>query len=240
MSKDAYEGSKLHLFLDRLLYNKKQEVIAVSKAVLNDFTSYVRVTGPQHVLHNFVNNNFFSLQRKNQANTQFRIVAVGNLKEAKNYPFLLESLSQVKNIDFMLDIYGTGPQKELLQNLIDSKKIPARLMGNVRHIENVLPQYDLFIMTSIHEGYGLALAEAMAAGLPVLISDIPAFREVAEDAVHYFSSNNSGALISQLTSSYQIHQNGTLSDWGNKSRSRAYEVASQEAYFKKLESIYTN
>jgi glycosyltransferase involved in cell wall biosynthesis len=239
MSKDAYE-SKVRLFLDRLLYRKNQEAIAVSQAVMEDFKQHVQVTGPQHILYNFVADKFFNLQRKNQSNKQFSLVAVGNLKEAKNYPFLLDALSHVKNIDFTLDIYGNGPQTEMLQKMIVSKKISVRLMGKERQIENVLTQYDLFVMTSIHEGYGLALAEAMAAGLPVLVSDIPSFKEVAADAAFYFSSNNVDSFISQVSEIHRLHQNGALTEWGNKSRARAREVASKEIYFKKLESIYTN
>lgn len=237
MSRDAYT-SRLRLLLDKVFYNKRQEAIAVSSAVQEDFSKHLNAKGPQHVLHNFVDDKYFSLQRKNEANRQFRMVAVGNLKEAKNYPFLLEALSHVKNIDFTLDIYGDGPQKEMLQNLIKTKSISARLMGKERQVENVLPHYDLFVMASSHEGYGLALTEAMAAGLPVLVSDIAAFKEVAGDAACYFSSNNVDSFITQLTMIFEHHKQGTLNAFEEKSRARAREIACKEKYFQKLEAIY--
>jgi glycosyltransferase involved in cell wall biosynthesis len=42
-----------------------------------------------------------------------------------------------------------------------------------------------FVMPSIHEGFGLPLAEAMAAGVPAVASDIPALREVGGETVRY-------------------------------------------------------
>ena len=236
MSKDAF-NSKLRLFLDKLLYSRKQELIAVSEAVQCDYTNYVHVTGRQYILHNFVDEKFFQLPVKKAYDQPLKLVAVGNLKEAKNYPYLLEALSQLE-LNYSLDIYGEGPQAEMLKAIVNEKKLPVSFKGKEPKIETVLPNYDLFVMASSHEGYGIALAEAMAAALPVFVSDIPAFREVAGDAAFYFSLKKSGDFAVQLTHISNLHKHGNLIDWRLKCRERAKKMAAKETYFAKLESIY--
>jgi len=126
----------------------------------------------------------------------------------------------------------------MILKIIEKKNIPVKLKGKEKKIETILHQYDLFVMASSYEGYGLALAEAMASGLPVLISDIPVFREVAGEAAFYFSLTDVSDFARQLTLIYDLKQKGDLTAWSNRSKARAREIASKEIYFKKLKSIY--
>jgi glycosyltransferase involved in cell wall biosynthesis len=65
----------------------------------------------------------------------------------------------------------------------------VELRGPMRHAEamDALAKADLLVFPSRLESHGLPLSEAMASGVPVLCSDIPAFREVGEAAPVYFS-----------------------------------------------------
>lgn len=59
--------------------------------------------------------------------------------------------------------------------------------------EEIVMLYNMakfFVHPSHWEGFGLPILEAMACGLPVVCSDIPAFREIADDAAVYFDQNN--------------------------------------------------
>ena len=49
------------------------------------------------------------------------------------------------------------------------------------------------VCPSLYEGFGLPLVEAMAAGAPLVCSDIPVFREVAADAALYVPADDDGA-----------------------------------------------
>lgn len=238
MSKDAFE-SKIRLFLERKFYNRNQELIAVSETVQRDYLEYILVTGKKNVLYNFIDNKFFSQPGEKKPADSFRLISVGNLKAPKNYPFLLKALRHVKDLKFTFDIYGEGPQADLLKKKIYSEDIPVRLMGIENKIETVLPGYDLFVMASSNEGYGIALAEAMASGLPVLISDIPVFREIAGNAAFYFSLEDETDFSFQLSKIHKLHQQGSLLEFGNNCRNRAMIIASKANYFKKLESIYS-
>jgi glycosyltransferase involved in cell wall biosynthesis len=60
----------------------------------------------------------------------------------------------------------------------------------------------LLLAPSVTEGFGLPVAEALLAGCPIVCSDIPAFREIADDMCHYVSWG--GGLVRRYTNT--IHR----------------------------------
>ena len=67
-----------------------------------------------------------------------------------------------------------------------------------------------FVYPSLNEGFGIPLAEALAAGLPMAVSNISVFRELTEDLPVYFHPNNAdemaAAMISITTAEEQTRQ----------------------------------
>lgn len=82
--------------------------------------------------------------------------------------------------DAVLHIAGDGPVRESLSALINELGLHNKvvLLGNRNDVAQIINQYDCFIFPSHSEGFGGAILEAMFAGLPVLISDIPVFKEL--------------------------------------------------------------
>ncbi len=98
---------------------------------------------------------------------QYLVVAVSRLTIQKRIPYLLEAIKTVSAVipEIRLEIYGAGPEKLTLDDLIEE----MGLIGRVR-ILNPLPQEELrrvynratvVVLNSIKEGFGLALTEAM-------------------------------------------------------------------------------
>lgn len=84
-------------------------------------------------------------------------------------------------------IYGDGSQKVMLQNLIEELRLEkvVTLMGRIPHeqVPSTLAKMDIFCVLSECESYGVAAVEASAAGLPVVVSDAPGFKEVIDNSV---------------------------------------------------------
>lgn len=238
LSKDAFEVNKNSLRFEKLTTSARQNIIAVSQTVLDDYLKYVAFKGKTFVLHNFVNPLFFENPKTDykQEYSQLRLVAVGNLKEAKNYEYILDALTELKDLKVQLDIYGSGQYGTGLQTIIDNQKLNVRLMGSRSDINHVLPEYDAYIISSKHEGFGIAPLEAMAKGLPVLASDIPVFREVIGDNALFFDLKNPSSLVHIIQKILQRETD--MKALGEKGRVQAEKIASAAAYIRNLRSIY--
>lgn len=84
-------------------------------------------------------------------------------------------------------IYGDGSQKQMLEDLIKELRLENRifLMGKVPHekVSSILDEIDIFCALSESESFGVAVVEAQAKGIPVVVSDVDGFREVVHDGV---------------------------------------------------------
>ena len=181
--------------LDQLTYKKNQYLISPTRGVLEDFDHSIGVKGKNIVLYNFVKDDFFKKEIQYKAPLKkLKLVAVGNLKDVKNYQLIIEAFKSLKNYNLSLDIYGEGPDREYLQKQISDFDLPIKLMGLNDKIEEVLPDYDAFVMCSLIEGFGISAAEAMAIGLPLLLSDIDTLKEISHGNAIFFNPHNSASF----------------------------------------------
>ena len=80
------------------------------------------------------------------------------------------------------------------------------LIGNVKILRNlsdfevkcVYKLCNLFVFPSSYEGFGIPPLEAMAAGCPLVLSDIPVFREITENRGIYFSHDDSESIANSV------------------------------------------
>ncbi len=106
-----------------------------------------------------------------------RIISVGRLSLPKNYASLIRAYRIVadKHPDWTLVIYGEGEEKVALQTLIEELKLEKHvfLKGYTNNVQNAMSQSSIFVLSSIFEGFGLVIVEAMSCGLPVVSFDCP-------------------------------------------------------------------
>ncbi len=118
----------------------------------------------------------------------FRLVFVGRFEPNKGIAELLDIVEHlnpaVPNLE--LRLVGDGP----LRRWVEAESVARGLSGRVSCVGPVAPdrvceelrRADLFVFPSHYESFGIAVLEALAVGVPVVSSDLPALREVAADA----------------------------------------------------------
>jgi glycosyltransferase involved in cell wall biosynthesis len=208
LSKDIFNRSRLLTLIEKTTIRKNHSVVAVSKLVLEDYARTIGLTKKHFILKNYISDHFFAntpVKKDRPQNAPLKLIAVGNLKHSKNYEYLLRALIPLKNDPVSLDIYGNydnHPLYPAMRSLIDDNGLPVYFKGPVDNIHELFPGYDLYVMSSKYEGFGIAVVEAMASGLPALLSDLPVLREVSFDNALFFDIHDPMALahlIKQIT-----------------------------------------
>ena len=101
------------------------------------------------------------------------IINAGRLESQKNQRLLIKAFAESGLTDHTLEIYGDGPLKAELQDLIESLDIQDRvfLKGYSNDLKNIMKRSSLFVLSSDYEGIPNVLLEAMALGLPCVTTD---------------------------------------------------------------------
>ena len=227
-------------FLERnfFLQKKKANLIFLSDFTKNDFLSTERFRGKSFVLNNFIEDSFFLHSQKNYTflpEKVIKIVAVGNFRKQKNYSYLLEIFKKLKKHSIHLDIFGEG-NKEAFQETITKYNLNVFLKGAEKDINSILGNYDLFIMSSINEGFPLAVFEAMAAGLPLLLSDIGPLKSIVKENAIYFPLNDAEKVAEIIIATSENKVN--LSEMTNKAKHFANHTVRKDIYINNLINIY--
>lgn len=102
------------------------------------------------------------------------LIYTGPLIERKNVESLVRYI--YGSNDYQLIVVGDGPLKKSLVENYSSKNI--HFVGSVKNVESYLSIADYFVMLSSSEGFPNSVLEALATGLPCILSDIPAHRDV--------------------------------------------------------------
>ena len=130
---------------------------------------------------------FQSRESLDSNNNIFHIVQVGRIfTKQKGQEKVLEALEiLIKNraiTCFIYHIIGEGPDEHYLKELVKKKNLDKYVifegLKSQDYLHQNLKNFDLFVQPSNYEGFGLTVAEAIAAKVPVLVSDIEGPMEI--------------------------------------------------------------
>jgi glycosyltransferase involved in cell wall biosynthesis len=225
------------LFLEKHFYFNRKDcnVILLSDYTKADFLNAIHFRGKTFVLNNFVPDSYFSNTAKEYNNGNLKLVAAGSLKELKNFEYLLEVFTRIKDINVSLDIFGTGDTSKY-EKFIREHQLNIRMMGHVNDLSAVLSGYDLFIMPSIFEGFPLALFESMASGLPVMLSDIPPLKTIVKEHAIYFPLDDPDEVARQLRAIF--NREIDINEMAKAGKLFAEKTVRRDIYRQKLLNIY--
>jgi glycosyltransferase involved in cell wall biosynthesis len=241
LSKDIFSNSRILTFLEKNTIRKGHSVITVSDEVMVDYEGTIKTIRNRFILNNYISNSFITQQttaKDYDHLKKLRLVAVGNIKVTKNYTYLVKALTQLKEYPVTLDIYGQdqGNLLESLQKEVAVHQLPIVFKGSANNINELLVNYDVYVLPSLFEGFGIAAVEAMALGLPLLLSNLAVLKSVTMNNALFFDINDPNSfviLIKEIfAGKYDLNK---LSENGIKIARSHYTKA---AHVKKLFTIY--
>jgi len=189
--------------VDKWMYSQYNHVACISKAAADELTRWCpTIAGKISIIPNGIALEAFETAEPSALTSvpsgDVRLVFVGRFDVPKDHATLLRALTAVPNAHLLL--VGDGPQRHALQKLARVLRIEARVtfLGWRSDVAAVLKASDIYVHSTRAEGFGIAACEAMAAGLPVVASDVPGLAEIVEGSGILFPPGNDKVLAHQL------------------------------------------
>ena len=201
---------------ERVVYNAILErdmrvadhLITVSQAmkveILGFFPSAsisVIYNGLESSQFNVVTDKDLHLTRQKYDLPQEFLLAVGHYEERKNYLRLIDAMAKLRDRGRVCNLVIVGndsgqrqaiAKRVLTENLSSHVKILSRLSD--LEVRCAYKLCSLFVFPSSYEGFGIPILEAMVTGCPMVLSDLPVFREITQSRAVYFDHHDTDSM----------------------------------------------
>lgn len=178
---------------------------------------------------------------------EIRMVYVGKFIRRKGLDLLIRALGDVKYEDWSLDIIGTGLEQRELEKLAEKSGIASKISWRGRipssQVMSELAKFDLCMVPSRFEGWGVVVNEAIQSGVPLICSDRVTSRELVEvsGAGVIYPALNSVALSRVIE--HLVVDPRTISEFKRKARNfspRLQETCVAEYLKRVIEFVFVD
>lgn len=216
-------GNPLLRHIDRWMYGRYDRIVCISAKTHEALSESVGIDESRAVtINNGIDTSKFKSAVPASLGTgaKTRLMMVGAFREQKDQDTIIRALAMLP-ADVHLWLVGDGPRRNILTGLTAKLGLADRVhfTGIRTDIPELMTAADIIIMSSHWEGFGLAAVEGMAAGRPVIASDVDGLREVVDGAGLLFSPGNPESLTAAIDS--LIHDRGLLAVTATACRERA-------------------
>jgi glycosyltransferase involved in cell wall biosynthesis len=188
-------ANRIFRLADLFIYRNYAQIICISDGVLNVIRNYIPFV-PSKTIYNGISleqykkksptcksKTLYDFVERILSNSSNKIIlSIGRLVAKKNQETMIRMMSLLPS-NYHLLICGEGEYRENLEKLIQELNLTNNvfLLGNQDDIPFIAKKSSIGILSSTIEGFGLAAAEMMASGLPVVSSNIPGLNELCPD-----------------------------------------------------------
>lgn len=229
---------KFFRFLTKWVFKNADSIIAVSEGIAEEAKE---LTNKKIFI---VKNSVFSDNFSNEGNEKY-ILAAGRLAKMKGFNFLLETISEFKELkNYKFVIVGDGPEKENLLNIVKERNLKNILFtGSLQHgeVKKMMSKCSLFVAPSLFgEGLPIVLIEAMASGKPLVGTSVRGIPEAISNNLNGYlikagSSKELSTAILKIMKSKKIRKS-----FGDESKKMSKKDFDWSKSIIKIEKIYKN
>ena len=218
--------------LEKWMYGQYEKIICISQATSNNMIAHTNLTDKIITLENGINVKHFSeatpITRSliGLDESDFVVTMVAGFRPQKDHDTLIKVLKYLPE-DVKVVFVGDGLRMEECRLLAKSEHVENRIffLGVRTDVANILKSSNIVVMSSNYEGFGLAAVEGMAAGKPVIATNVEGLSEIVKDAGLLFELGNVEELkthILKLKSSLDYTKNISEACF---ERSKKYDIS---------------
>jgi glycosyltransferase involved in cell wall biosynthesis len=188
----------LSYFPQRLLLNRADLVLTVSETSRQEILDAKLTKRPLAVVHN-ASELEITKPIEPRHDSEY-LVYMGSYSRYKNVEFLIKSMALLPDMTLVLLSRLSDTKRKKLNKLADAVGAKVQFEDGVTETEYLgwLRKAFALVSASKDEGFGIPLVEAMSQGLPVIVSDIPIFQEVAGNAGVFFNNSKSEEFVAAV------------------------------------------
>jgi glycosyltransferase involved in cell wall biosynthesis len=212
---------------------KFSKVVAISEATKQDMkTMNIKV---HDLVYPGIDNDFKPIKNKNK---KFTICYPARISPEKGQHIAINAIKQLKNVE--LHIVGFVNDKNYFKKLIKLKKgLPVKIYPNVDSIKPFYQKSDLILFpTLMFEGFGITAGEALACEKPLITSDFPAIREVADKHAIYVKPGDAKELAKAIENLIKNPKKRT--ELGKKGRIHIKKNFTWKKTYQQFKKIFKN
>ena len=199
--------------LERLIYSRYQRVISISQQTQDALTRWLGIKQPHHrfvVINNGVNLSTFPNLHQ-QRDYPHTLIMVSRFVASKDQQTVIRAMGLLPN-DVHVVFVGDGEEMERCQEVACSLGLDNRVhfVGSQSDVASWIAKADIGIQSSNWEGFGLTAVELMAAGKPVIATNVDGLKQVVEGAGLLFDVGDEKTLanyVSQLLQNEVLYMN---------------------------------
>lgn len=213
--------------LEQFMYKPYDHVISISEQTQKNLLEWIRPSqkSKYSVIENGIDVESFRKAEPLDKKTLYPayqednilLLTVGRFEKQKNHEGLIKAFAKLPT-NYVLFLCGEGALEQNIKALVKDLNISERVvfLGFRSDVARVMHTADIMVIPSIWEGFGLIAAEAMAAGIPIVASDVPGLKEVVGDAGMLFNPIDSDEMSKVIISIEQEHKRTKMISLGQK------------------------
>jgi glycosyltransferase involved in cell wall biosynthesis len=215
---DSKRYFKLRLFAVKNLLRNFNGLVFISDFIFEFYRNHYLISpsNTTHIIHNGYN-----IANSPQSNNDYlikkdiKIISPGRLTELKGHKYAIEAIKELthKYPKIQLHIYGSGPCEQNIRKMIDDTALENNILlcGFSDDIKLLLPTFDIVLVPSLFESFGMVFLDAFAAKVPVVAFDLPAGNEIITDEYNGllakpYSSTSLAEKIELIISNNQLRK----------------------------------
>lgn len=220
----------------RLLFQavrrKASAILSVSEFTRSEILRFLNPTQPVHTIHLGVDDAWFDPVSSSPPHSKPYIIFLGNIKPHKNLGGLLTAFAQIvheHNCDLIIvgkregfitsDVHVAAQAEELGDRVVFTGWLPdSALKQYVAHASTL-------ILPSFYEGFGLPPLEAMACGVPTVVSNATSLPEVCGDASLYCNPHDPDTISAAIRTLLTDHRLRTELTRKGRAQAKAFSWA---------------